>query len=133
MEEKLCNECLYSELDVYDEPCNSCVNALLTNHPKYKDAQLLWTPKVTEEPEEPEQTEEVEEYDVIHRPSHYNREGAMESINEMILVFGKEAVKHFCLCNIWKYRYRAADKNGSEDIRKSDEYMRIYERLCSGE
>lgn len=68
--------------------------------------------------------EEVD--DVINHPSHYTREGAIESINEMIAVFGLEAVKHFCICNVWKYRYRAADKNGIEDIKKSDWYMAKY-------
>jgi hypothetical protein len=68
--------------------------------------------------------------DMVNRPPHYNREGGMESIDEMILVFGKEAVKNFCLCNVWKYRYRAADKNGQEDLKKSDWYMRKYKELC---
>lgn len=53
----------------------------------------------------------------------------MECIEEMRLVFGDEAVTHFCLLNAWKYRYRAADKNGIEDLQKSDEYMRVYKRL----
>lgn len=69
--------------------------------------------------------------DMVNRPPHYNREGGMESIDEMILVFGKEAVKNFCLCNVWKYRYRAADKNGQEDLKKSDWYMRKYKELCA--
>ena len=66
----------------------------------------------------------------INHPSHYNREDAMECIDEMVLVFGKEAVKNFCLCNIWKYRYRAADKNGEIDLEKSDWYMKKYQELC---
>ena len=65
----------------------------------------------------------------IEHPSHYNREGAMECIDEMIEIFGKEAVKDFCLCNAWKYRYRAADKNGEEDLKKSDWYMRKFVEL----
>lgn len=69
------------------------------------------------------------EFDPVNRPKHYNREGAMESIDEMVLVFGPEAVMHFCLCNAWKYRYRAADKNGEEDLKKSDWYMRKYKEL----
>lgn len=69
------------------------------------------------------------EYDVIEKPKHYNREGAMECIDEMILVFGKETVINFCLCNAWKYRYRAADKNGQEDLKKSDWYLRKYKEL----
>lgn len=64
---------------------------------------------------------------------HYNRDGAMECIDEMVLIFGKEAVKNFCLCNAWKYRYRAADKNGEEDLRKSDWYLEKYKELNSEE
>ena len=70
------------------------------------------------------------EADMVNRPPHYNRDGAMECIEEMELIFGREAVKHFCLCNAWKYRYRAADKNGEEDIKKSDWYLRKYKELC---
>ena len=69
------------------------------------------------------------EFDPVNRPKHYNREGAMESIDEMILVFGPETVMHFCLCNAWKYRYRATAKNGEEDLKKSDWYMRKYREL----
>ena len=71
----------------------------------------------------------MSEADVINHPKHYTRDGAMESIDEMVLVFGKEAVMNFCLCNVWKYRYRAPDKNGAEDIKKSDWYMRKYREL----
>ena len=70
------------------------------------------------------------EEDVVNHPKHYCREGAMESIDEMVLIFGVEAVKAFCLCNAWKYRYRAADKNGAEDLKKSDWYIRKYKELC---
>ena len=69
-------------------------------------------------------------HDVVNHPDHYCREGAMECIDEMITLFGKEAVKHFCLCNAWKYRYRSNQKNGEEDIKKSDWYIRKYRELC---
>ena len=65
----------------------------------------------------------------VNHPSHYNRKGSMECIDEMILIFGKEAVKNFCICNAWKYRYRAADKNGEEDLKKSDWYINKYKEL----
>ena len=65
----------------------------------------------------------------VEHPHHYNRKGGMECIDEMILIFGKEAVMNFCLCNAWKYRYRAADKNGEEDLRKSDWYIKMYQLL----
>ena len=69
------------------------------------------------------------EFDPVERPRHYNREGAMESIDEMVLIMGREATMHFCLGNVLKYRYRAADKNGEEDLKKSDWYMRKYKEL----
>ena len=69
--------------------------------------------------------------DIINHPSHYCRDGGMESIDEMVLVFGKEAVMHFCLCNVWKYRYRSSSKNGEEDLKKSDWYMRKYKELSN--
>lgn len=78
-------------------------------------------------------TETTKTTDIINHPSHYCREDAMESIEEMVLVFGKEAVKHFCLCNVWKYRYRSSAKNGEEDLRKSDWYMKKYKELCEDE
>ncbi len=68
----------------------------------------------------------MEERNNVNHPTHYNRENAMECIDEMELIFGKEAVKNFCLCNAWKYRYRASDKNGEEDIKKSDWYLNKY-------
>lgn len=70
--------------------------------------------------------------DPVNHPAHYEREGAMECINEMLLIFGKEAVMNFCLCNAWKYRYRASAKNGSEDYSKSDWYIRKYRELKEG-
>lgn len=65
--------------------------------------------------------------DNVDHPKHYNR--SVECIDEMIAVFGVEAVKHFCLCNVWKYRYRASDKNGQEDLEKSDWYIKKYMEL----
>ena len=67
--------------------------------------------------------------DMVNHPPHYEREGAIECIDEMILVFGKSAVMNFCLLNAWKYRYRAGEKNGFEDIKKSDWYMNKFKEL----
>lgn len=66
----------------------------------------------------------------INHPKHYNRENSIECIDEMIEVFGINYVKAFCLCNVWKYRYRAGQKEDSvEDLKKSDWYMRKYIEL----
>lgn len=65
----------------------------------------------------------------VDHPKHYGRDGAMECIDEMMLVFGPIATMNFCLLNAWKYRYRAADKNGAEDLAKSDWYMNKYREI----
>ena len=57
----------------------------------------------------------------VNHPKHY--QGKHECIDEMIALFGVEVVKHFCMCNVYKYRYRASAKNGQEDLDKADWYM----------
>ncbi len=52
----------------------------------------------------------VEQEDLVNHPSHYCQDGSMECIDEMVAIFGKVAVKHFCLLNVWKYRKRAVFK-----------------------
>ena len=84
-------------------------------------------------PEPVEKSESTEQtHDVVNHPSHYCQ-GGMECIDEMILLFGREVVKHFCLCNAWKYRKRAMFKNGQEDMDKSDWYIKKYKELCNCE
>lgn len=111
-EEKGLNQCIrckYEHDSAIDEPCVSC--STLTNH---------FEPK------------EHDEKDMVNHPQHYNRDGAIECIDEMITVFGKDIVACFCLCNVWKYRYRASDKGHEEDLSKSDYYMDKYKELITG-
>ena len=61
--------------------------------------------------------------DMVNHPDHY-RVHAKECIDEMIIIFGKEAVLNHCKCNAWKYRYRAGNKfDKEEDERKADWYI----------
>ena len=69
------------------------------------------------------------EYDMVNKPPHYNREGAMETIDEMVLVFGRKETMAYCKLNAWKYRARALMKNGLEDLKKSDWYLKKYKEL----
>jgi hypothetical protein len=62
-------------------------------------------------------------------PEHYRRFDAMECWDEMETVFGIKKTMTFCLLNVWKYRYRAADKGGYLDLSKSDVYMKKYSEL----
>lgn len=56
----------------------------------------------------------------VDHPKHY--QGKNECIDVMRAMFGDEAVRGFCKCNAYKYRFRAEHKNGSEDIRKAEWY-----------
>lgn len=61
--------------------------------------------------------------DPVSHPLHYTNRN-MECIDEMLVIFGKEAVYNFCRCNAWKYRYRADSKGKhDEDLAKSDWYI----------
>lgn len=62
-------------------------------------------------------------------PAHY-QQGARQTLDEMLIIFGLEAVKAFCLCNVYKYETRAGLKNGAEDLAKADRYLTFYEHLC---
>ena len=62
---------------------------------------------------------EVNKSNVEH-PNHYS--GKYECIELMRAIYGDEAVKAFCICNSFKYRFRAARKNGDEDIAKAEWY-----------
>ena len=109
--------------------CLSCGESTERNFEILCEAGVLSETESVPDPETDPGENPTTEFDPVNRPKHYNREGAMESIDEMILVFGPETVMHFCLCNAWKYRYRATAKNGEEDLKKSDWYMRKYKEL----
>ena len=74
----------------------------------------------------------AERVDNVNHPKHYCREGGMECLDEMLMLYGTQEVATWCKLNSHKYRYRAADKNGKEDIAKSDFYMKKYKELTEG-
>jgi hypothetical protein len=58
-------------------------------------------------------------------PTHYRKTGQMEVIDQMMNLYGSYAVKHFCICNAFKYRMRAGLKEGQlveQDIAKARWY-----------
>lgn len=119
----------------YDTPSPWCNNYTEDNMPEELLAQAYNTMNPPEEVVEEEITEMTDETelieptnDMIDHPAHYNN-GGMECIEEMLLLFGKQAVMNFCICNAWKYRARAIYKNGEEDMRKSDWYLAKYKEL----
>lgn len=62
--------------------------------------------------------------DNVNHPSHYT--GKYECIDVMQDVFGNEATDNFCLCNAFKYIWRARKKNGLEDVKKAVWYLNKY-------
>ena len=61
----------------------------------------------------------------VDHPSHYQSEGGHECIDVMRKMFGDTAVRGFCKCNAYKYRFRAGRKKGNsteQDIKKAEWY-----------
>lgn len=56
-------------------------------------------------------------------PDHYKNSTSLECIEVMQMVFGREAVIHFCLLNTFKYLWRWKNKNGDEDLSKAIWYI----------
>ena len=108
MSDVKCLKCKFEECPVEAFPCVACI---------YNDFSSG------------EKDMFEEGIDVVNHPKHYCRDGAMECIDEMVEIFGITATMNFCKLNAWKYRYRAADKNGEEDLQKSDWYIRKYTEL----
>ena len=73
----------------------------------------------------------VPEKEMVHHPSHYNQ-FKRETIEEMRLIFGDEAVIAFCKCSAWKY-IRRADFKGKkkQDLEKAEEYMDFIVKIQS--
>ncbi|MCM1236028.1 MAG: DUF3310 domain-containing protein [Ruminococcus flavefaciens] len=67
----------------------------------------------------------------VNHPSHYNQ-GKYECIDVMLDVFSADAVKDFCICNVFKYIWRYRDKNGAEDMEKALFYLKKWVELNGG-
>jgi Protein of unknwon function (DUF3310). len=68
----------------------------------------------------------------INNPKHY-LESSLESIECMLMLFGKEQVKSFCLLNAFKYIWRYKNKNGIEDLKKARWYLSYYRKIDPNE
>ena len=141
-----CETCLYEYLSECEEPCAHCTFNIEPSSVRYNKAKNCYVPKnissnCTTSCKEGNKNFSNEDYgfkeiskdevDMVNHPQHYNRDGAMECMDEMITVFGKDIVACFCLCNTWKYRYRASNKGHEEDLAKSDYYMDKYKELIT--
>ena len=71
----------------------------------------------------------------VDHPSHYNKPGKKECIEEMRERFGDLAVYWFCKLNAFKYNYRDGSKEGNsaeQDAAKADWYDNYGDGLIGG-
>ena len=69
--------------------------------------------------------------EMVNHPIYYKKDGK-ECIDCMIDEFGKKAVIDFCMCNAYKYRWRAGKKDGNskeQDLAKARWYLSKAEEL----
>ena len=67
----------------------------------------------------------------VNHPAHYKKNGK-ECIEVMEEQFGPLAVYHFCICNSFKYKWRAGLKEGNsadQDFKKSEWYYNYSKKL----
>lgn len=68
--------------------------------------------------------------DYVNSPPHYTQ-GKIECIDAMESAFGTQAVIDFCRCNAFKYIWRAAHKNGIEDLNKAVWYINKIKEIVN--
>lgn len=80
--------------------------------------------------EVPEETVIKIPSDEVNHPEHYAK-SKYECIEVMQEIYGKDAVKTFCLLNSFKYLWRCYNKHKTpmEDIRKAEWYIKKYREL----
>lgn len=61
--------------------------------------------------------------DNVNKPSHYQLDCGVESIEIIKRVLGLRGFVAFCLGNVLKYLIRAQKKNGKEDYKKAAKYL----------
>ena len=121
---EFCFLCKYSALDEKDFPCNEC-RAIGNGKMKHYVKGCIAPKQPTIPPMPPVNPPKDEK---INHPDRYAG-GKYECIDIMLDVFGKEAVKHFCLLNAFKYIWRQEKKGGVQDTKKAVWYLNKYIEL----
>lgn len=113
-----CGFCKFVRNKVAEYPCNDCIHG----HGVVEHFEMAGSEKAPQQPTKPPKDEE------INHPSRYAG-SKYECIDIMLDVFGKEAVKHFCLLNAFKYIWRQEKKGGVYDVKKAIWYLNKYIEL----
>lgn len=91
--------------DDCNEDCENCEYANLNDH------------------DDENEPEDSADYEYVDGPAHYN---GTECIENMRKLFGDDAVRWFCICNAYKYRFRDGSKPGVA-AEQDEEKARWYE------
>lgn len=119
-EKMVCGNCLFGRKIEECEVGVVCTNGLSRYKGMYMKKDGLCNLWVYEKVDLKMKSEEGEvSKENIDHPERYTKNN-MECIQEMVEVFGIDAVISFCKCNVWKYRYRTTC---DDDLKKADWYM----------
>lgn len=116
--EKNCCNCKYTNYGEADFPCNLCKRSAIKGSKEYNERKNYWKSQYDKE---------NDKNDLVIHPNHYNKEGRKECWDEMIEIFGSDAVAIFDVLSAYKYHYRAGNKDGNpeeQDLKKIDNYMK---------
>ena len=114
-----CENCEYAELDDRDEENDEddCCACEEDEHPDW--------PHPIEDNTKPDTN--APQYEAVNGPDHYN---GTECIENMRHLYGDDAVRWFCICNAYKYRFRKGHKPGA-DAEQDELKARWYEDFAS--
>lgn len=91
----------------------------LLNEPKYKHICV-------------KMTEDTENMNKNATKLKQERVEAKECLEELIVIFGEEKVKTFCIMSVWECRKKALTENKEENIEKANWFLLQCKRLGGG-
>ena len=128
-----CNECEYGEMT----DAGNCICHYDENEPEDKNTEDECDGDCEncdyagiderEEDETPAEQPKAQQYEYVNGPDHYN---GTQCIEQMRHLYGDEAVKWFCICNAYKYRFRNGHKPGVS-AEQDEQKARWYEDYAS--
>ena len=97
------------DIDDCDGDCENCEYADLNDH------------------NDEDKSEDSADYEYVDGPAHYH---GTECIENMRIIFCDDAVRWFCICNAYKYRFRDGSKPGVT-AEQDEEKARWYENYAA--
>lgn len=92
------------DMDDCDYDCDDCDCAEET-----PEGNVICHQDEDEDDESSDKQFDAQQYEYVDGPAHYN---GTECIENMRKLYGDEAVRWFCICNAYKYRFRDGSKPG---------------------